>query len=829
MEPCKNNSLIVCVTFLTLASFLSLPGVSHAQFVEKIEPIISEYCFDCHDSEMQEGGIRLDNLTEYRRKDQELWNKVFFVIEKGEMPPKKKPQPTPVQKQLIQDWVREKQEQHRTGSTRRLNRRELSAALNQMTGLNVDYASALPEDGKVKGFDTGGSALQDAADSISQVLEITRRAINGIKFSEQKNVSVNKANFSNIRDVRKSLDHWKMNGLVTQPRGQILKDKGILMTPKWLGDRGDFSVYIPKELQQKGLIRIKLTLSSTSGKFPNIPKPHFWLQVGGSVVDRRVISNTPKEPITLEYQIQIDDLPFEPKGLKIMLHNKVEMPYSVVGFPNDDRSRPNENIPGGTGLFRPKWDRKVLRYFEDQPVPFVVLHSIEVETDYQTSWPPSSWGIELSPELDDEDKAKKLLSLWIQEAWRRPTPEKAINRFFNLYKNRLTSGASFDESLKTAFHSVLMSAPFRYLSSPRKATGDFDHYDMASRLSFMLTGSPPDQILKDKATQKLLQSRETLDEETRRLIASEKNWHFIEPFVKQWLVMDQPITVAMDHIKKQDFRFGRFLKESMQQETLWYFREILTNNKPVSELLDSNWTMMNNSLARHYNYPTVEGAYFRPVKLRNDDPRGGGMLSHAGIQSMLTWMGDNWVIYRGAWALRHILDDPPPPPPLDVPELNPSEDKHKGKTYRELLKIHQEDPNCSVCHKSMDPLGFAFQNFDLSGRWRDVEFEKYKRDEIDGKIVWIGAGKSRPVDASGHLPKGEVFTGYSDFKSILASNYSHQVAEGILKNLFLYGTGNQPDVDGIHKISNLVKTEKGNQLILTDLIVKLIQTESFQY
>ena len=251
-----------------------------------------------------------------------------------------------------------------------------------------------------------------------------------------------------------------------------------------------------------------------------------------------------------------------------------------------------------------------------------------------------------------------------------------------------------------------------------------------------------------------------------------------------------------DSLKKQDFKFGRHLKESMRDETIQYVRRLFLDNRPARELIASDWTMMNNILAVHYGYPRIEGGELRKVALRPnaDDPRGGGLLGHAGIQSMLCWMGDNWLIYRGAWTLTHLLDDPPPPPPLDVPELLPFDKANVGKNFRELLVQHQADAKCSVCHRKMDPLGFAFQNFDISGRWRNVEHERYHRAELDGKIEWRGEGKSRPVDASGKLPRGGEFKNFPEFKNLLAQRYQDDIVRGLLKKLTLYGTGRSASV-----------------------------------
>jgi hypothetical protein len=215
------------------------------------------------------------------------------------------------------------------------------------------------------------------------------------------------------------------------------------------------------------------------------------------------------------------------------------------------------------------------------------------------------------------------------------------------------------------------------------------------------------------------------------------------------------------------------------------------------------------------------------VTLRADDPRGGGVLGHAGIQSMLTWMGENWVIYRGAWALRHVLDMPPPPPPLEVPELNPSDGKNRGKPFRELLRQHQQDAKCAVCHKNIDPVGFAFQNFDISGRWRDVEHETYKRGELDGRISWLGDGKTRPVDATGRLPRGEEFKTFGEFKSLLAQHYTDDLTRGVLKNWFVYGTGRVPGIDDRAEIAAIMDAHRAKGYPVRDLLKAVVRSRAF--
>jgi hypothetical protein len=265
----------------------------------------------------------------------------------------------------------------------------------------------------------------------------------------------------------------------------------------------------------------------------------------------------------------------------------------------------------------------------------------------------------------------------------------------------------------------------------------------------------------------------------------------------------------------------------MREETIGYIAKLFADNRPAAELVTSDWTMMNDILSIHYGYPRIDGGALRPVRLRSDDPRGGGILGHAGIQSMLCWMGDNWVIYRGAWAARHILDHPPPPAPLEVPELNSSDGKNRGKSFRELLRQHQADVRCSVCHQHIDPVGFAFQNFDISGRWRDVEHEHYTRNELDGRIAWAGTGKTRPVDVAGRLPRGEEFKSFTEFKQFVSKNYRDDLVRGLLKNLFVYAVGRTPGVDDAAEIETIMTDLRSKDYPLRDLVKAVVRSRAF--
>ncbi len=794
-------------------------------FDTAISPLLTKYCHACHGAQKQEALIRYDKLTGFQAGDRDLWTMVHEKISSGEMPPSKKPQPSDAEKATILRWIEKQQRALGTGGTRRLNRREVSAALRDLTGLTVDFSLGLPGDGKVAGFDTGADGLQDAADSIEQWMRVSRRAVAGIRFLEPARGTVFTANLSESKDPRKVLDDWKKQGANSKAHGIGRAGVGLLLEPRAVGDRDALSFHLPVPADGQGVVRLKV-VASVIKPFEGIPSPRLWVEVGGRDIDYPEVSAAHDQPQEFVYQVHLGDLAIGSRGVNVSLANRVEVPYAIEGFENEERSRPTDPpIEGGTGLFRPAFDRTVLPP-EKQPAPYIVLHSIEVEIDFAAAWPPAAWKTDIAVS-DSEASAEKLLTLWIDRAWRRPTTKAEREPFVKFYRELRTQEFSFDDALRAAFQSVLMSGPFRYLSSATDASPSTRQYMLASRLSFMLIGAPPDAELLALAAAGKLREPAVLDAQVDRLLADPRSKAFIEPFVMQWLELDQPITIVSAHINKQDFRFARHLKASMREETIAYIARIIADNRPASELVDSNWTMMNDILAIHYGYPALDGGMLRKVELRKDDPRGGGILGHAGIQSMLTWMGDNWVIYRGAWTLRHVLNHPPPPPPLEVPELNPSEGGNKGKPFRELLKQHQEDVNCAVCHRHMDPVGFAFQNFDISGRWRDVEHESYYRAELDGKIAWKGVGNTRPVDAAGNLPRGEQFTTWSQFKQIVARDYQSDIVRGLLKNLHIYGTGLKPDVDDMQEITAIMKATQDKQYPMRDMIKAFVRSKSF--
>lgn len=810
--------------FPVLAASGDEAGVDTKTFQDLVQPVLHKYCIDCHGPDVQEARLRYDQVEGFRISDRHLWTMIHEQLSQGKMPPEGEPQLSASQKQQLLVWIEKEQRALGAGSTRRLNRREFGSALQDVTGLKVDFAYTIPGDSKVDGFDTGAEALQDASDSVSQMMEVTSRVVQSIRFLEPAPSEVLKVDLVNVeKDPSREFDPWEEAGFHLEKLPKIaMPGTGALVEPKWPKDRSDNLFRVPAPPDRRGLMRVKFSVASYCA-FPEVPNPILWVKIGGRTYDQREISG----PVDLEYQVQVEDLLVSSKGVSVSFVPRVELPYAVKGFENEDKSKPDQ-LPDGAGLFRPVWDKRTLRDPEQQPRPFVVLKSVEVEPHFVAAWPPKHWNVDLGEITDSDQSAEKLLALWMDRAYRRPVAAAERKHFFAFYKQLRSDGWTFDDALRSAFQAVLMSTPFRHLDSTAHEDKVIADHAVASRMSFMLVGSPPDAELRELAASGEIRRPEVLQGQADRLLDNPSSYDaFIRPFVTQWLEMEQPITLVDDRRGKASYHFRRYLQDSMREETHAYVHRLLADNRPARELVSSDWTMMNDTLARHYRYEGIDGGHLRKVKLREDDKRGGGIMSHAGIQSMLCWMGDNWVIYRGAWTARHILNDPPQLPPLEVPELDPTAGDLKYMTPRELMAYHREDKNCAVCHVKLDPIGFAFQNFDISGRWRDVEHEFYVVDELDSNVAWRGTGKTRPVDTVGVLPGGEEFRTYEEFKEVVAKEYQDDLVQGLMKNFMLYATGRKPDIDDMAEINQIMEEHAGKGYPLREMLLAVFQTKAF--
>ena len=365
--------------------------------------------------------------------------------------------------------------------------------------------------------------------------------------------------------------------------------------------------------------------------------------------------------------------------------------------------------------------------------------------------------------------ARRIISDFATKAFRRPPDPVVVDRWTALYESLEKKGIKFEDAMKTVLRGMLTSPNFIFRiesDQPLAEPWPVDGYEMASRLSYLLWSSMPDDTLFALAADQKLKSPDALKAETLRMIADPKSRAFAHNFASQWLHLSRLETTTKPDPKKFP-EYTSSLRDAMVDEATEYFWALLKENGSLLDLISSDYTYVNEELAKHYGIAGVSGPQMRRVKL--SDPNRGGIVGFAGVLTLTSHPARTSPVVRGKWILETLLDDPPPPPPPNVPPLPTDDTPVQGLTLRDQLEKHRQNPVCAGCHARIDPVGFALENFDPIGRWRT---------EIAGK----------PVVSESVLPTGEKFSKPSELKEILLKKKDAFV-RSITENMLAYALG----------------------------------------
>lgn len=486
--------------------------------------------------------------------------------------------------------------------------------------------------------------------------------------------------------------------------------------------------------------------------------------------------------------------------------------YGLLGLPV-----PQVDAEGKTGSYR----------YPPMPAegqPGVAFQWIEFEGPLPpASWPPDSHrllfddlGIDPKP-AQPKQEASRLLRRFLTLAARAPVPDEAVRKFERLIHQRLDLGDSFTQSMLTGYQAFLCSDLFLYLREPD--TG----FALADRLSHFLTNTRPDATLAAAH----LDQPGTLRQETDRLIAGPGFDRFVKSFTGYWLNLRHLRRDDPDKQLYPEYQLDEYLVDSLERETLTYFTAMVLENLPIRYLVESDFSYINERLARHYGMPLVEGAALRRVALPPDSPFGGIMTQGAILKITANGKTTSPVL-RGAWIMDRILGDPPPPPPPNVPAVEP--DTRGARTIRDLLALHKKSPACASCHARFDPVGLAFESFDVLGRYRTHYRGTTEGERVTG-IDHTGHDFSytiaAPVDPSGRLGEGRAFRDVGQLKRLLAAN-PRQLARNFLQQLTIYSTGTPVRFSDRGEIEKLLDACAPNEFRTRDLIHALIQSKIFR-
>jgi len=473
----------------------------------------------------------------------------------------------------------------------------------------------------------------------------------------------------------------------------------------------------------------------------------------------------------------------------------------------------------------------------DGGYPGVAFHWLEVEGPIVQDWPPASYRalfgdvpfkqagrhVEAISEQPMKD-AGKLLAAFMDRVYRRPVAEAEFNRFLGYAKQLLKEGKSFTKTMIATYSAVLASPEFLFHCSQ---PGELDSFALAERLAFFLGESMPDKQLRKLARQGRLRDPATLRTEVDRLLEKPEAERFVKEFLNAWLKLDEINDTDPDRELYPEYAGDWWLVNSMIKESRLFFADLIAGDLPARNVIDADHTFADERLARHYNIHGVSGPAFQRVTLSEKSPYG-GILTQAAVMKVTANGTVTSPVLRGVYVMEKILGDPPSPPPPSVPAVEP--DIRGASTIRELLKKHRKNSSCASCHQKIDPPGFALENFDVMGRWR----ESY-RSLGGGSERVEGLGRSgnefvhyigNEVDASGVTSRGESFVDILEFKKLLLQD-EETIARNLTEQLLVYATGAPVDFADREAVSAILAKSRESEFGVRTLIHEIVQSPLF--
>jgi len=432
-------------------------------------------------------------------------------------------------------------------------------------------------------------------------------------------------------------------------------------------------------------------------------------------------------------------------------------------------------------------------------------------------------GVEVVSKKEMVD-AERLLREFIRHAYRSPTDDTELKRFLPVVKTALKKGNNFTDSMIAAYTAVLCSPEFVCLE---EKPGRLDDYALASRLSFFLWNSAPDDELRQRAAKNDLHKPDVLRTQTERLLAHPKARQFVDAFLDYWLDLRKILATSPDAELYSDYYLDDLITESALEETQRFFAELLREDLPARNLIASDFAMLNERLASHYGLPSVQGVALRKTPLPKDSVRG-GLMTQAAVLKVTANGTTTSPVLRGAWIMERILGQKPPPPPPSVPAVEP--DIRGATTIREQLDKHRNIESCAACHAKIDPPGFALENFDVLGGWR----ERYRAEGGDKPEKGLAKSGQKfafhyalPVDASGELPDGRKFRDIREFKQLLLAD-EKQIARNLAKQLTVYATGAPVRFADREQVEAILERAASSHYGVRSLIHELVQSDLFR-
>jgi len=724
------------------ASMGVLAGVASGERLEPrpamdsaLAPFVSTYCVDCHSGDEAEAGLRLDKLLEAPSvpHHQLQWRRVAERLQAGEMPPEEAGQPEPAERGEVLAWLTAElappdcsQPQNPGRVTlRRLNRTEYQNTIRDLLAVEFDAAEVFPRDELGYGFDNNGDVLSLPPVLLEKYLQAAEEIASKAIVTPES-----------ILEPAEEFSWGEMRGGDDAGKGsRALFTNGRIWAEVDIEEPGEYLVRVKAFAEQAGDEPAKMRMFA-GGETLRVAK------VDVEETDPQTyVARFTAEPGPLPVGVEFINDTWEPwaKDRDSRDRNLYVMSATIVG-PTD--ALEPEKLPES--------HRRVL------------------------SWRPT--GEQWADRDGWMQPMREQIGRLLIRAYRRPPTTEEIDRLMGLAKEARKRGDSFERAMQLVLEATLVSPQFmlrgEWNAEDAEGVRDLNDYELATRLSYFLWSSmPDDELMKVAADGKL---REQLDRQIDRMLASPRSDQLIRNFGEQWLE-----TRRLESMQRSVKHFPEFddeLREAFREETYRLLEDIVRNDRPLTTLLAADYSFINSRLAKHYGIETPAGdeedteqSDGEFVRIELPKERHAGILAHGSVLTVTAFEDRTSPVLRGKWILDHLLADPPAPPPPDAGSLPEATGELAGKSLRERLEMHRDNPSCSVCHNRMDPLGLAMENFDAVGRWR----------QFDG---------DDKIDANGQLPDGRQLSGPAGLRDVLLADFP-RVRRCIAERLLIYALG----------------------------------------
>jgi len=697
---------------------------------------LDQYCVSCHNEKLRTANLALDAIdVSNPAAHADVWEKVIRKVRTGAMPPSGRPQPTRAAAAALTSSLataidRVAALNPNPGSTdaiHRLNRAEYRNAVRDLVALDIDVTSMLPADDMSYGFD-----------NIAGVLKVTPSLLDRYMAAARQISRVAVGNPS----IPATAETFRL-------RADLSQDESFDFLP--LGTRGGAAIPYTFPLDADYIVKVE--------------------PLGGGAD-------------THQLEVTIDG-----ERARLITLNPRSGLGQGQGYDSEGQAQEvRVPVSAGPHTVGVTFVRRSGALAETLREPFLAPHaegaprSQPAIASVTITGPLNARGVENTPSRQriftcrpqaastESACARQILSALGRRAYRRPISDAELTELLKFYADG-RSGATFDAGIELALRRVLMSPEFLFRVERAPAGGAkgtayrISDFDLASRLSFFIWSSIPDDQLLDAAAAGTLKTPAALRKQVQRMLADPRANALSDNFAGQWL---QLRTLEGSSPNEYLFpNFGENLRRDFRRETELFFESILHDNRSVLDFITADYTFVNERLARHYGMPNVYGSHFRRVTLT--DPNRRGLLGHGSFLTLTSMADRTTVVGRGKWILDNLLGAPPPPPPANVPPLDESQSVRASLSLRERMEQHRANPVCASCHARMDPIGFALENFDATGKWRTREGDK-------------------PINAAAVLPDGARFDGPAGLRTWLLSQ-REQIVAASTEKLLTYALG----------------------------------------